>query len=128
MLSFSNLGSVRSPQSGRVRRAAALVKSREPGLEINGEMQAEVAVDPEVRRSVYPHGTLTDAPNVLIFPDLDAANIASKLLGKVEAFGRILLGVAHHIHVLQRRSEAVEIANLTALAVVDGQERGELQV
>ncbi|HEX8671524.1 MAG TPA: phosphate acyltransferase [Longimicrobium sp.] len=130
MLSFSNFGSSRSPQAGRVRRAADLVKAREPGLEIDGEMQVEAAVDPELRRSVYPHSTLTGAPNVLIFPNLDAANIAYKLmmkLGKVEAFGPILLGMAHPIHVLQRRSEAVEIANLTALAVVDAQERGERQ-
>jgi malate dehydrogenase (oxaloacetate-decarboxylating)(NADP+) len=130
MLSFSNFGSSRSPQSDRVRRAADLVKAREPGLEIDGEMQVEVAVDPELRRSVYPHSTLTGAPNVLIFPNLDAANIAYKLmmkLGKVEAFGPILLGMAHPIHVLQRRSEAVEIANLTALAVVDAQERGARQ-
>jgi malate dehydrogenase (oxaloacetate-decarboxylating)(NADP+) len=126
MLSFSNFGSVRSPQSDRVRRATELVKEREPGLEIDGEMQVEAAVDPERRHSVYPGSTLTGEPNVLVFPDLNAANIAYKLmmkLGGAEAFGPILLGMAHPIHVLQRGSEAVEIANLTALAVVDAQER-----
>jgi malate dehydrogenase (oxaloacetate-decarboxylating)(NADP+) len=128
MLSFSNFGSVRAPQADKVRRATELVKEREPGLEIDGEMQVEAAVDPEVRRAIYPQSTLTGAPNVLIFPTLDAANIAYKLmmqLGKVEAFGPILLGMAHPIHVLQRRSSAVDIANLTALAVVDAQERSQ---
>ena len=70
--------------------------------------------------------TLTGAPNILIFPSLDAANIAYKLMMKlanVEAFGPILLGMDKPIHVLQRGAEAVEIANLTALAVVDAQER-----
>jgi malate dehydrogenase (oxaloacetate-decarboxylating)(NADP+) len=130
MLSFSNFGSSRTPEADKVRRATELVKQREPALEIDGEMQVEAAVDPEIRRAVYPHSTLTGAPNVLIFPSLDAANIAYKLmmkLAKVEAFGPILLGMAHPIHVLQRRSSAVEIANLTALAVVDAQERGERQ-
>ncbi len=126
MLSFSNFGSVRHPQADKVRRATELVKAREPGLEIDGEMQVEAAVDPAVRRAQYPHSTLSGAPNVLIFPTLDAANIAYKLmmkLAKVEAFGPILLGMARPIHVLQRGSEAVEITNLTALAVVDAQER-----
>ena len=126
MLSFSNFGSVRSPQADKVRLATELVKARAPGLEIDGEMQVEAAVDPQVRGQMYPDSTLTGAPNVLIFPSLDAANIAYKLmmkLAKVEAFGPILLGMDKPIHVLQRGSEAVEIANLTALAVVDAQER-----
>jgi malate dehydrogenase (oxaloacetate-decarboxylating)(NADP+) len=127
MLSFSNFGSVRSPASDRVRRATTLVKEREPGLQVDGEMQADTAVLDDFRTENYPFTTLTGRPNVLIFPNLDAANIAYKLMwrmGNAEAFGPILLGMARPIHVLQRGSEAVDVLNLTALAVVDCQEHG----
>lgn len=125
MLSFSNFGSVRSPQSDKVRRATELVKERAPELEIDGELQADTALLGEFRRENYPFSTLVNQPNVLIFPNLDAANIAYKLMwrmGNAEAFGPILLGMAHPIHVLQRGSEAADVLNLTALAVVDAQE------
>ena len=124
MLSFSNFGSVRSPQSDKVRRATELVKARAPELEIDGELQADTAVLTEFRRENYPFSTLQNKPNVLIFPNLDAANIAYKLMwrmGGAEAFGPILLGMGHPIHVLQRGSEAADVLNLTALAVVDAQ-------
>ncbi|HEX8905407.1 MAG TPA: NADP-dependent malic enzyme, partial [Longimicrobiaceae bacterium] len=125
MLSFSNFGSAPHPSSDRVRRATELVRSLDPGLEVDGEMQADTAVLDELRQELYPFSTLRGRPNVLIFPDPDAANIAYKLmmrLGGAEAFGPILLGMAHPVHVLQRASEAAEIANLTAVAVVDAQE------
>jgi len=127
MLSFSNFGSVRHPQSDKVRRAAELVRSIEPGLEIDGEMQADTALVDELRHELYPFSTLRNRPNVLIFPDLNSANIAYKLMarvGRAEAFGPILLGMSHPVHVLQRASEAADIANLTAVAVVDAQEHG----
>jgi malate dehydrogenase (oxaloacetate-decarboxylating)(NADP+) len=127
MLSFSNFGSTRHPQSDKVRRATELVRSTDPTLEIDGEMQADIAVMDDMRRELYPFTTLRNRPNVLIFPDLNAANIAYKLmmrLGRAEAFGPILLGMSHPVHVLQRASEAAEIANLTAVAVVDAQEHG----
>ncbi|HEX2204806.1 MAG TPA: NADP-dependent malic enzyme [Longimicrobium sp.] len=127
MLSFSNFGSAPHPQSEKVRRATELVKSTDPTLEVDGEMQADTAVVEGLRVGLYPFTTLRSQPNVLIFPDLNSANIAYKLmmrLGNAEAFGPILLGMAHPIHVLQRGSEAAEIANLTAVAVVDAQEHG----
>ena len=127
MLSFSNFGSAPHPQSDKVRRATELVKSTDPALEVDGEMQADTAVVEGLRVGLYPFTTLRSQPNVLIFPDLGSANIAYKLmmrLGHAEAFGPILLGMAHPIHVLQRGSEAAEIANLTAVAVVDAQEHG----
>jgi malate dehydrogenase (oxaloacetate-decarboxylating)(NADP+) len=127
MLSFSNFGSTRHPQSDKMRRATELVRSTDPTLEIDGEMQADIAVMDDLRRELYPFSTLRNRPNVLIFPDLNAANIAYKLmmrLGRAEAFGPILLGMSHPVHVLQRASEAAEIANLTAVAVVDAQEHG----
>jgi malate dehydrogenase (oxaloacetate-decarboxylating)(NADP+) len=125
MLSFSNFGSVRSPQSDKVRAATELVKQRAPGLEIDGEMQADTAALDEFRLDLYPFTSLRGRPNVYIFPNLDAANAAYKLMwrmGGAEAFGPILLGMGHPIHVLQRGSEAVDVLNLTALAVVDAQE------
>ena len=125
MLSFSNFGSVRHPHSDRVRRATDLVKQRDPELIIDGEMQVETAVMPEMRESVYPFTTLRGSANIFIFPDLDAANIAYKLLwrlGGAEAIGPVLMGMSRPIHVLQRGSSAADIVNLTALAVVDAQE------
>ena len=112
------------------RQATELVKKRAPELEIDGELQADTAVLGDFRAENYPFSTLVNQPNVLIFPNLDAANIAYKLMwrmGNAEAFGPILLGMAHPVHVLQRGSEAAEIANLTAVAVVDAQEHGGLR-
>ena len=92
-------------------------------------MQADTAVVPELLRERYPFSRLRTAANVLIFPNLDAANIAYKLLARlgngVEAIGPILLGMARPVHVLQRDSEAAEIVNLTAIAVVDAQNRAK---
>jgi malate dehydrogenase (oxaloacetate-decarboxylating)(NADP+) len=129
MLSFSNFGSSRNPASEKVRRAAELVKGRHPELMVDGEMQADTAVAAALRSKAYPFSTLQGPANVLVFPNLDAANIAYKLLarlGGAEAIGPILLGMSRPVHVLQRGSEAADIANLTAIAVVDAQER-ELQ-
>jgi malate dehydrogenase (oxaloacetate-decarboxylating)(NADP+) len=126
MLSFSNFGSVRHPQSDKVRRAAALVKQKHPNLMIDGEMQVETAANSWIRREAYPFSDLQGETNVYIFPDLNAANIAYKLLarfGGAEVIGPILLGMAGSVQVLQRGSTAAEIVNLTAMAVVDAQER-----
>ncbi|MGI9179377.1 MAG: NADP-dependent malic enzyme [Longimicrobiaceae bacterium] len=126
MLSFSNFGSARHPESEKVRRATELVKSLDPELVVDGEMQADTAVVPEIRARTYPFSELQGRANVLIFPNLSAANIAYKLLarlGGAEIIGPILLGMAHPVHVLERGSEAAAIANLTALAAVDAQER-----
>jgi malate dehydrogenase (oxaloacetate-decarboxylating)(NADP+) len=126
MLSFSNFGSVRHPASNKVIEAVALVKAARPDLMVEGEMQADTAVMEEWRQANYPFSTLTQSANVLIFPDLNAANIAYKLLnrlGGAEAIGPVLMGMARPVHVLQRGSTAADILNLTALAVVDAQER-----
>jgi malate dehydrogenase (oxaloacetate-decarboxylating)(NADP+) len=128
MLSFSNFGSARHPQAEKVRAATEIVKARHPKLMIDGEMQVETAVDPKHREATYAFSDLRGVANVLIFPDLNAANIAYKLLarlGGAEAIGPILLGMGRPIHVLQRGSSAADILNLTALAVVDAQERGD---
>jgi len=126
MLSFSNFGSVRHPSSDKVRRAVEVVRKAEPGLMIDGEMQVEAASLGSLRKEAYPFSDLVGDANVYIFPDLNSANIAYKLLvrfGNAEAIGPILLGMAGPVQVLQRGSTAADILNLTALAVVDAQER-----
>jgi malate dehydrogenase (oxaloacetate-decarboxylating)(NADP+) len=126
MLSFSNFGSVRHPEADTVRRATELVKQMDPSLDVDGEMQGDVAVLPDARERAYPFSTLRGAANVLVFPDLDSANISYKLLarlGGAEAIGPILLGMDRPVHVLERGCEAAAITNLTAIAVVDAQER-----
>ena len=126
LLSFSNFGSARDPKSDKVRDAVRLAKIADPTLMVDGEMQADSAVVEEILQRNYPFSTLQESANVLIFPDLNAANIAYKLLwrlGGAEAIGPILLGMARPVHVLQRGSEAAEIVNLTAIAVVDAQQR-----
>ena len=128
LLSFSNFGSARHPQSDKVREAVRLVKQQEPELIVDGEMQADTAVLPEILTRTYPFSTLQERANVLIFPDLNSANIAYKLLwriGGAEAVGPILLGMAQPVHVLQRGAEAADIVNLTAIAVVDAQQRAK---
>jgi malate dehydrogenase (oxaloacetate-decarboxylating)(NADP+) len=124
MLSFSNFGSARHPQSEKVLRAVERVKSLAPDLVVDGEMQADAAVVPEILSKTFPFSTLQERANILIFPDLNSANISYKLLarlGGAEAIGPILLGMDKPVHVLQRGSTAADIVNLTAIAVVDAQ-------
>ena len=83
MLSFSNFGSSRHPLAEKVRKAVALVRLREPGLMIDGEMQADTAVVPEIIDETFPFSTLKGGANVLIFPNLEAGNIAYKLLIRI---------------------------------------------
>ncbi len=124
MLSFSNFGSVKHPSADKVRRATELVKKRCPDLIVDGEMQADAAVTPELIEEVYPFSTLERGANVLVFPDLQSANVAFKLvqrLGRAEAIGPILMGIRKPVHMLQLGSEVKDIVYMTALAVVDAQ-------
>jgi malate dehydrogenase (oxaloacetate-decarboxylating)(NADP+) len=83
MLSFSNFGSTRHPLADKVRHAVELVRQRAPGLMIDGEMQADTAVAPQIIDETYPFSTLKGGANVLIFPNLEAGNIAYKLLQRI---------------------------------------------
>jgi malate dehydrogenase (oxaloacetate-decarboxylating)(NADP+) len=126
MLSFSNFGSVRHPAADKVRQAVALLHEREPGLQVDGEMQADTAVVEQILERRFPFTRLRGAANVLIFPGLDAANIAYKLLdrlGGAQAIGPILVGMSRPVHVLQRGSDVNDIVNLSIIAAVDAQER-----
>ena len=125
MLSFSNFGSTEHPLSLKVKRATALVKEWAPGLVVDGEMQANVAFDPELTARQYPFSALKGDANVLIFPDLQSGNISYKLLNKLgggESVGPILMGMKKPVHVLQRGDSVAEIVNMAAVAVVDAQE------
>ncbi len=127
LLSFSNFGSVRHPAAEKVQRAVALLHEREPALQADGEMQADTAVVERILTRTYPFSRLRGPANVLIFPNLDAANISYKLLSRVggaEAIGPILVGMAQPVHVLQRGSDVNDIVNMAVIAAVDAQEHG----
>jgi malate dehydrogenase (oxaloacetate-decarboxylating)(NADP+) len=124
MLSFSNFGSTRHPLSDKVRRAVELVREQDPGLVVDGEMQADTAVVREILTGDYPFSRLKEAANVLVFPSLEAGNIAYKLiqrLGDAKAVGPILVGLRKPVHVLQRGAEVDEIVDMAAIAAVEAQ-------
>jgi len=125
MLSFSNFGSAPHPLSDKVRRAVELIRRRDPTLMVDGEMQADTAVVPEILNETYPFSFLKGPANVLIFPCLESANIACKLLnhiGGAEAIGPILMGLSKPVHVLHRGAEVADIVNMATIAVVDAQQ------
>lgn len=129
MVSFSNFGSARYPASERVHRAVERIRELAPGLTVDGEMQADTAVTPDILREDYPFSPLQDGANVLIFPNLDAGNAAYKLvkrLGDAEVVGPILLGMRKPVHLLQRGDfDERDVINMTAVAVVDAQQAVE---
>ncbi len=125
MLSFSNFGSAEHPLTVKVKRATELVKKWEPELNVDGEIQANVALDPDLVAAQYPFSDLKGDANVFIFPDLQSGNIAYKLLhklGNAEQIGPILMGMKKPVHVLQRGDDVADIVNMAAVAVVDVQE------
>jgi malate dehydrogenase (oxaloacetate-decarboxylating)(NADP+) len=126
LLSFSNFGSVRHPEAEKMARAVALLRERDPSLMVDGEMQADTALDEATLASSYPFSTLKERANVLIFPNLSAGNIAYKLLnhlGGATAIGPILVGMNRPVHVLEQGADVQEIINMSAVAVIDAQER-----
>ena len=125
VLSFSDFGSNDHPAALRARRAVEIAHGWDPELEIDGEMQADTAVLASVLEESYPWSRLSGPANVLVFPELQSANVAYKLVWRLagaEAIGPILLGLAKPVHVLQRGVEVADIVNMTAICVVDAQE------
>ncbi len=124
LLSHSNFGSNETPCARRVRAALDILKEREPDLEVDGEMQADAALLEEIRERIYPHSRLKGVANVLVMPDLDAADIAYnmiKVLGDALPVGPILMGTAKPAHILGPTVTARGIVNMTAVAVVEAQ-------
>ncbi len=122
MLSFSNFGSARMPESLKMARATEIVKQKAPDLIIDGEMQADTALMPDLIEKYFPFSKLREEANVFIFPDLNAGNIAFKLaqrIGGLDAIGPILVGLSKSVHVLHRSLDVNEIVDMAAIAVVD---------
>ncbi len=122
LVSHSNFGTYDNPSARRLRAALAVVREREPELEIDGEMQVDAALSEEVRRRSFPKSTLVGQANVLVMPNIDAANIAFnalKVLGGGVSVGPILLGMARPVHILNRTVTTRGTVNLAALAAAD---------
>ncbi|MFN2238992.1 MAG: NADP-dependent malic enzyme [Thermoanaerobaculia bacterium] len=124
MLSFSNFGSTIHPLQEKVKRAVAMLHEQHPDLVVEGEMQADTALVPEIAAE-YAFSNIQGDANVLIFPDLQSANLAYKLLWRLanaEVIGPILQGLSRPVHVLQRGVDVNDIVNMAAIAVLDAQE------
>ncbi|RMF11142.1 MAG: NADP-dependent malic enzyme, partial [Alphaproteobacteria bacterium] len=125
LLSHSNFGSSDTESARKMRRAAEMLRETAPDLEVDGEMDGETALNVAYRERQFPHSFLKGQANVLIFPDLDAANISYQLI-KVFAdalpVGPILLGAARPAHILAPSVTARGVVNMTALSVVDAQQ------
>ena len=123
VLSYSNFGSIKGVQPEKSAKAAALAKVRWPELIIDGELQANTALNVEMLREMFPFSELAErGANTLIFPDLNSGNIAYKLLqemGGAEVIGPILMGMRKPVHILQQGSSVREIVNIAAIGVAE---------
>ncbi|MGH6777059.1 MAG: NADP-dependent malic enzyme [Bradyrhizobium sp.] len=129
-VSHSDFGSYDTDSSRKMRRAAALLKAHHPELEADGEMQGDTALSETTRRLVLPHSALEGEANILIMPNLDAANVAYqmvKVLADAVPVGPILIGPARPAHILTPSVTARGILNMTAVAAVEAQERAGRQ-
>ncbi len=126
LLSHSSFGTADTPSARKMRAALALVVANRPDLEVEGEMHADAAFSEEIRARIFPNSRLKGQANLLILPDLDAANIAFNLVKVVAdglAVGPILIGVAQPAHILTASVTVRGIVNMTAVAVVEAQGR-----
>jgi malate dehydrogenase (oxaloacetate-decarboxylating)(NADP+) len=129
LLSFSNFGSARHPFSDKVRKAVEMVQRKDPRLIVDGEMQADTALNPELIETFYGFSKLKTEANVLIFPNLESANIAYKLLMRLagaQAIGPILMGMGRPVAVLQKGFDVQDVVTMAAIAVLDSQEFAQL--
>jgi malate dehydrogenase (oxaloacetate-decarboxylating)(NADP+) len=125
LLSYSNFGSAKGYDAEKMRDAASILKETHPELTVDGEIQANFALNNEILSEIFPFSTLTNKKtNVLIFPNLAAGNIAYKLMqsmGELEAIGPILLGMKKSFHILQMGCSVREIINMVRIAALDAQ-------
>ena len=123
LLSHSNFGSSNAPSAQKMRDTLAILRERAPELEVDGEMHGDCALDPKLRAEILPDSTLEGEANLLVMPNIDAANIAYNLLktasGDGVAIGPILLGAAKPVHILTPSATVRRIVNMTALVVAD---------
>jgi malate dehydrogenase (oxaloacetate-decarboxylating)(NADP+) len=123
LLSHSNFGSSNQPSAVKMREALELLRQQAPWLEVDGEMHGDAALDAKYRAELMPRSTLSGEANLLVLPNIDAANIAYNLLktaaGGGIAIGPVLLGAAKPLHVLTPSATVRRIVNLTALTVTD---------
>ena len=123
LLSHSNFGSSSQPSALKMRHALALLRQKTPWLEVDGEMHGDVALDAAARAAIMPNSTLAGPANLLVLPNIDAANIAYNLLktaaGGNIAIGPVLLGAAKPVHILTASTTVRRIVNMTALTVAD---------
>ena len=131
LLSRSDFGSYECESGHKMRAALDLILAQAPELEVDGDMNGESALVPAFRNRVYPHSRLTGEANVLIMPNIDAANIAYQMI-KVVAdalpVGPILIGAARPAHILTQSTTARGVVNMTAFAAVDAQQAQEGQM
>ena len=124
MLSYSNFGSSRTKDSKKIAKAVELIKEQNKSLIVEGEIQADFALNKEKRSYVFPFNELKEDANTLIFPNLESGNIAYKLiqeLDEVEAIGPVLIGMKKSVHILQLGCSVREIVNMVTIAVIDAQ-------
>ncbi|MDN3674835.1 NADP-dependent malic enzyme [Flavobacterium branchiarum] len=127
MVSYSNFGSSTNPGAAKVREAVAYLHKNHPELVIDGEIQADFALNPELLQEKFPFSKLAGKKvNTLIFPNLESANITYKLLkelNKVDSIGPIMLGMGKPVHIFQLGASVEEMVNMSAIAVIDAQEK-----
>ncbi len=130
MISYSNFGSAAGEEPERIRAAVRICREKAPELPLDGEMHADIAVDADLLQRRYGFNVLGRDANILVFPNLTAANAAYKLLrqlGDAEVIGPILTGLSKSVHVLQRDATVGDIVNLTAIAVLDAQRKSNAE-
>jgi malate dehydrogenase (oxaloacetate-decarboxylating)(NADP+) len=129
LLSFSNFGSSRFPQAKKVSDAVAILHRSNPELMVDGPIQSDFALNKKMLQKGFPFSSLSNMKvNVLIFPNLDAANITYKLMKEMKealSIGPILMGLSEPIHVLQLGASVEEIVNMSAIAVIDAQSKNK---
>ncbi|MBS1961300.1 MAG: NADP-dependent malic enzyme [Bdellovibrionales bacterium] len=126
MLSFSNFGSHKDGRATKMSRATEIVRARAPDVAVDGEMQADTALVPELSKESFPFNTVAGDANILIFPNLESSNIAYKMLARLtsaEAIGPILIGMRKPVFVLQQNSDVNDVVNMAAIAAMEVQMR-----
>jgi len=132
MISYSNFGSSKDQTATKVREAVSYLHKRHPDLLVDGELQTDFALNSKMLQEIFPFSKLSGKKvNTLIFPNLESANITYKLLKELnnsESIGPIMMGMRKPVHILQLGASVDEIVNMTAIAVIDAQQKGKREL